>query len=404
MYLTSLNEISEVLQRFYRAFRIPVSLYTCGRLQTSYVAIAFEPDPASLYLKNILTADNKNASGTFYTAHHNIFCGIVYIPKTTHYIVIGPVSSIPPTPEQCTLILSDIGLPFTKKRELLYWLRKTPLMSRDRFMSLLRFLDYIINGHDEYPVDADMIEITSVPEEPREVFSEVYHNTQELETLVLSAVRHGKREELLTLLMQVNYLNASTGITSKESLRSLKNIFVTSVALISRTAISAGMDYDYALTLSDAYIRDMENETSERNIPPLIGIMMLDFCTQIADLNKPQECSPLTVAILDDVQRHLHDTLTVDAIAHRLERSCSYISHTFEKDMHTPLKRYILQQKIKEARYLLTTTKHTISEISVLLGFSSQSHFQTAFKRITGQTPSEYRKFEKSAVICSKHV
>lgn len=405
MKLIDINEISQILQRFYRAFRIPVSLYDQNQLQTSYVAIVFEPDPASLYLKSVLSPDRKNTAGdavkpasakdtasrTYYTAHHNICCGLIEIGRTSHRILIGPVSSIPPTPAQCGDILSDIGLPFGKKRELLYWLKKTPLLSRDRFMSLLKFMDYIINGEDEIPIDADMVEITDEPEPPRNEFPEIYHNTLEFETFVLNAVEHGKRDELLDLLMKVNYINASIGILSRDSVRILKNAFITSVALVSRAAIRGGMDYDYALTLSDTYIREMENETREDSIPPMIGLMMLDYCTQVAELNKPQDCSPLTTAILSDVRQNLHSVLTVEAIAGRLDRSCSYISRVFEREMHVSLKQYILQQKVKEARYLLKSTTNPVSEISALLGFSSQPHFQTVFKRVTGMTPSEYR-------------
>lgn len=392
MKQTDFNEISEILKRFYRAFCIPVSLYCHDQLQTSYVAIAFDPDPASLYLKNVLATDQKMAAGTYYTAHHDICCGMVDIRQTRHRILIGPVSSIPPTPAQCADILSDIGLPFSKKRELLYWLRKTPVLSRDRFISLLRFLDYIINGYDEMPADAHMVEITEEPELSRENFPEVYHNTFDLEKCVLNAIEHGKRDELLDLLMEVNYTNAAIGVLSKDSIRILKNAFITSVALTSRAAIRGGMDYDYALTLSDSYILEVENQTNEQGIPPMIGLMMMDYCTQVAALNKPHDCSPITVAILDDVNRHLHERLTVADIARRLCRSCSYISHVFEREMHMPLKQYILQQKVNEARYLLTSTQKSISEISAFLGFSSQPHFQTVFKRVTGVTPSDCRK------------
>lgn len=392
MRLSDLDEISEILQRFYRAFRIPVSLYANDQRQKSYVAIAFEPDPAALYLKNLLTSDHKNNNRTYYTVHHDICCGLVEIPETGSRILIGPVSSIPPTPAQCEDILSDIGLPFSKKRELLYWLKKTPILSRDRFISLLKFLDYMINGYDAAPSDADMIEITDAKQEPREISPEVYHNTLELERLILDAVEHGKRDDLLELLMNVTYVNASIGVLSSSSIRILKNAFVTSVALVSRAAIRGGMDYDYALTLSDTYIREMENENNEANIPPMIGLMMLDYCTQVAGLNKPQDCSPITLAILSDVSCHLHDSLTVADIARRLSRSCSYISRVFEKEMHVPLKQYIIRQKVKEAQYLLTSTQKPISEIAALLGFSSQPHFQTVFKRVCGKTPGEYKR------------
>ena len=38
-------------------------------------------------------------------------CGMVYIHETDYRILVGPISSIPPTPKQCPDILSDIDQP-----------------------------------------------------------------------------------------------------------------------------------------------------------------------------------------------------------------------------------------------------------------------------------------------------
>lgn len=48
--------------------------------------------------------------------------------------------------------------------------------------------------------------------------------------------------------------------------------------------------------------------------------------------------------------------------------------------------------KVAEARRLLRFTDQELGEIAALLGFSSQSHFQTVFKQITGETPMAYRR------------
>ena len=38
-------------------------------------------------------------------------CGMVYIHETDYRILVGPISSIPPTPKQCPVILSDNDQP-----------------------------------------------------------------------------------------------------------------------------------------------------------------------------------------------------------------------------------------------------------------------------------------------------
>jgi AraC family transcriptional regulator len=53
--------------------------------------------------------------------------------------------------------------------------------------------------------------------------------------------------------------------------------------------------------------------------------------------------------------------------------------------------RYLVQQRIDRAKALLLAPKWSIAEIALALGFSQTSSFSTAFRKITGTTPIEYR-------------
>lgn len=56
---------------------------------------------------------------------------------------------------------------------------------------------------------------------------------------------------------------------------------------------------------------------------------------------------------------------------------------------------YINKLRINQALQLLESSDATISEIADKVGFSYQCHFSTAFKQITGMTPTEYRQSKK---------
>lgn len=55
-------------------------------------------------------------------------------------------------------------------------------------------------------------------------------------------------------------------------------------------------------------------------------------------------------------------------------------------------KQYSLSLRLRKAKELLIGGIYTVSEISMLLGFSSSSHFCAAFKRCTGVSPGEFAK------------
>ncbi|WP_368737053.1 helix-turn-helix transcriptional regulator, partial [Klebsiella pneumoniae] len=48
---------------------------------------------------------------------------------------------------------------------------------------------------------------------------------------------------------------------------------------------------------------------------------------------------------------------------------------------------------LQEARRLLVTTDHSLSVIAMDTGFFDQSHFTKRFRKMTGMTPTQYRKF-----------
>ena len=53
---------------------------------------------------------------------------------------------------------------------------------------------------------------------------------------------------------------------------------------------------------------------------------------------------------------------------------------------------YLISRRIRESRYLLSKTDHSLSQISHMLGFSSPSYFSQCFRKAEGMTPNEYRR------------
>jgi transcriptional regulator GlxA family with amidase domain len=52
---------------------------------------------------------------------------------------------------------------------------------------------------------------------------------------------------------------------------------------------------------------------------------------------------------------------------------------------------YLLDLKIEKAKKMLKASEYSITEISMLCGFSSHSHFTSTFKKKAGISPTEYR-------------
>jgi AraC-like DNA-binding protein len=57
---------------------------------------------------------------------------------------------------------------------------------------------------------------------------------------------------------------------------------------------------------------------------------------------------------------------------------------------------YLLHQRIEQAKSLLSDTETPLAEIALAVGFCTQAHFSTVFKRITGETPARWRSVSRN--------
>lgn len=83
-------------------------------------------------------------------------------------------------------------------------------------------------------------------------------------------------------------------------------------------------------------------------------------------------------------------------IAREIGYDYSYLSHLFSSVEGLTIEKYIINQKIEKAKELLVYNELSINEISFFLGYSSVQHFSNQFKKITGLTPSHFKKLKES--------
>jgi AraC family transcriptional regulator len=98
------------------------------------------------------------------------------------------------------------------------------------------------------------------------------------------------------------------------------------------------------------------------------------------------------IALID---HHLSDEkegrVALRAVAQDVRMSYFHFSRAFKQAMGMTASNYIAERRIERAKKMLEETELPISEIALRSGFSSQSHFTTAFRRLAGATPKAFR-------------
>ncbi len=73
-----------------------------------------------------------------------------------------------------------------------------------------------------------------------------------------------------------------------------------------------------------------------------------------------------------------------------------YLSSLFSSVMGITIEKYIILQKIEKVKELLVYDQLNLNEISFQLGYSSVQHLSGQFKKVTGLTPSYYKKIKQN--------
>ena len=92
------------------------------------------------------------------------------------------------------------------------------------------------------------------------------------------------------------------------------------------------------------------------------------------------------------INNNYSENITLKAISVRYYISPCYFSRTFKSLCGLSFTEYLNNVRIKAAEELLAGTDMTVTDISAAVGFSGSTHFDRVFKKITGVSPTAYRR------------
>ena len=192
---------------------------------------------------------------------------------------------------------------------------------------------------------------------------------------------------------------------SDDPVRNVMYHLVGCAAMACRICVEGGMPHDVAYTLNDIYIRRADKCTCCEDIIDLFEMMQIDFAQRMLEIRKNNAISIHIRRCINYIYQNLHGDLTVNTLAKLHNLNPSYLSKLFLKETGMPIKDFINDVKITTAENMLKYTDFSLLDISITLGFSSQSAFGSVFKAHTGITPKKYRdKFYMNEISSNLHL
>jgi AraC family transcriptional regulator len=92
------------------------------------------------------------------------------------------------------------------------------------------------------------------------------------------------------------------------------------------------------------------------------------------------------------IEAHLEGNLRLSDLSHEAKVSTSHLIRSFRQSTGKTPYQFLLHQRIERARSLMRDHSTPLTEVALASGFADQHHLARVFRRITGVTPSSYRR------------
>jgi AraC-like DNA-binding protein len=136
-------------------------------------------------------------------------------------------------------------------------------------------------------------------------------------------------------------------------------------------------------------ITDQEKKQMDERLHSLGFAIIDDKKSQLIEKIKT-----LIIELVHQQNSHLKTNLSDWLISH-LHHDYTYMTNLFSEVEGTTIEKYFIAQKIEKAKELLVYDELTLSEIAFQLNYSSVAHLSSQFKKVTGLTPSHFKKIRE---------
>lgn len=184
--------------------------------------------------------------------------------------------------------------------------------------------------------------------------------------------------------------------SAMNQLRSMKDSCTVMNSITRKAVQGAQVHPAHIHAVSEEFTLRIGEASSIDELYKLAAEMVHEYCV-LARKYSLKDNSPLIRNVIDHIDFHFAQDLSLKSLAERFNCSSGYLSAQFKKENGVTLTDYLNGKRLEHAKRLLTRTQLTISEIAQESGFDDINYFSRLFKRSHGMTPREYRGAVKTS-------
>jgi AraC-like DNA-binding protein len=161
------------------------------------------------------------------------------------------------------------------------------------------------------------------------------------------------------------------------------------ISAVSKILVRLNIDYK-AVKLGEVELVSMLNEFEKKSLQKKLqnaGFSLIDD-------RKSQLIEQMKNLVIEKIHHSNQETELkwADIVTGELNLDYKYLSSLFSSVESITFEQYIINQKIERVKELIVYDELTLSEIAFQLHYSSVAYLSNQFKKVTGMTPTQFKK------------
>jgi AraC-like DNA-binding protein len=154
-----------------------------------------------------------------------------------------------------------------------------------------------------------------------------------------------------------------------------------------RSVLEGLLTHGYTDTLENIYVNAQTQMLLLYGLDCMLGEKEIDtitckFLANEADRDKVAKAREILI-------QHIGEPITIKELSRKVAINECYLKKGFKEMFGTTIFDFYQSQRMEHAKYLLYEKGMSVTDVALILGYSSISHFSTAFKKHTGLKPCE---------------
>lgn len=225
--------------------------------------------------------------------------------------------------------------------------------------------------------------------------NEIITNSHKFREMLMHAIEYGDESSIKEYKSIVKKIldEDSVDILKRvpgDPVRAYKNFLLSFNTLYGYAAEKGGVSPVQAHYISEKYAIMIEYTNYIEQLTD-IHDNIIDECVKAVRNARKIEFNTISQKIINYIELNFSEDISVEKIANYIHVHPSHVMRIFKKEMNATITSYINNKRIEEAKELLAKSKLSVTDISIMVGFSDPQYFSRVFKKLVFMTPKEYR-------------